>query len=390
MSVMRFSRIELRNWKNFTKVDVPLARRVFLVGPNASGKSNFLDAFRFLRDLVTEGGGLAKAVHARDGMPRLRSLFARGAGTHVSIAVEVTNAESGWRYELAFSHQSPKNQQPVVVKERVVKRDGTSEREIFKRPDDEDKRDPARLVQTFIQQVTQNKEFRDLAEFFRGIAYLHLVPHLVREGQPPLSGAIGTDPFGRDLLDRIRATPERTRNARLARIQKVLTMVAAPLSELQLIADESGRPHLQARFQHWRPQGAYQTEHQFSDGTLRLMGLLWALQEKKEGPLLLEEPELSLHTALVRRLAPFIHRAQKSGGGRQVLLSTHSEELLSDEGISAEEILLVEPADEGSKVVSGANVAEIAKLMRLGITANEAVLPRTKLKQMDMFADLTI
>ncbi len=44
---MRFVQIGLVNWKNFSSVDVELQQRVFLVGPNASGKSNFLDAFRF-------------------------------------------------------------------------------------------------------------------------------------------------------------------------------------------------------------------------------------------------------------------------------------------------------------------------------------------------------
>ena len=390
MSAIRFSRIELRNWKNFTRVDVPLANRVFLVGPNASGKSNFLDAFRFLRDLVTEGGGLAKAVDARDGMSKLRSLYARGTNTHVSIAVEVTNDESSWRYELAFSHHSVKKPYPVVVKEQVIHRAAGTERVLFTRPNDPDTRDPDQLKQAYVQQLTQNQEYRALAEFFGSVSYLHLVPHLVREGQPPLASTIGADPFGRDLLDRIRAKSERERSARLKRIQHVLTIVAAPLSELELIADDMGRPHLQARFQHWRPQGAYQTEHQFSDGTLRLIGLLWALQEKKAGPVLLEEPELSLHSALVRRLAPFIHRAQRSGGGRQVLLSTHSEELLSDEGIAPEEILLVEPAAEGSKVASCASIADVVRLMRHGITANEAVIPRTKLAQMDLFADLSL
>ena len=72
MSAMRFTRIELRNWKNFTDVSVDLAERVFLVGPNATGKSNFLDSFRFLRDLVIEGGGLSKAVELRDGMAKVR------------------------------------------------------------------------------------------------------------------------------------------------------------------------------------------------------------------------------------------------------------------------------------------------------------------------------
>ena len=47
---LRFMRISLQSWRNFTQVDVDLQRRVFLVGPNASGKSNFLDVFRFLCD----------------------------------------------------------------------------------------------------------------------------------------------------------------------------------------------------------------------------------------------------------------------------------------------------------------------------------------------------
>ena len=53
---MRVTRLILKNWKNFPSVDVALGARVFLVGPNASGKSNLLDAIRFLRDVVVEGG----------------------------------------------------------------------------------------------------------------------------------------------------------------------------------------------------------------------------------------------------------------------------------------------------------------------------------------------
>lgn len=384
MSAMRFAKIELRNWKNFTKVEVPLATRVFLIGPNASGKSNFLDAFRFLRDLVTEGGGLAKAVQARDGMSKLRSLYARGTNTAVSIGVEVTNSEITWRYDLSFSHASTKRPHPRVVHESVTMRKGGVQRAVFTRPTDADTRDPEQLAQTHIQQVAQNKEFRDLAEFFRGVLYLHLVPQLVREGQPPLPERIGLDQYGRDLLDRIRNTPDRTRNGRLNRIQKVLGIVASPLEDLSFEEDTHGRPHLRVKFRHWRPQGAYQTETQFSDGTLRLIGLLWSLQEKA-GPLLLEEPELSLHPAVVRRLAPFIHRAQRAGNGRQIILSTHSDDLLMDPGIGADEVLLVRPTNEGSEVVVGASIKDVSRLMNSGIPASEAVLPLTDATQLPLF-----
>lgn len=389
MNTFRFAEIELRNWKNFARVAVPLAGRAFIVGPNASGKSNFLDAFRFLRDLVLDGGGLAKAVELREGLSKVRSLFARGTSTEVMIRVRVMNAQEGWSYELAFTHRSSRDQSPIVKRERVdrIGADG-SRTNVLNRPDDPDRADPEQLTQTAIQQVNRNREFREMADFFRGILYLHLVPQLVREGQPPLASRIGADQFGRDLLDRIRTTSPRARESRLDRIQKVLEIVAAPLEDLTYKEDNHGRPHLQVKFRHWRPQGAYQNETQFSDGTLRLIGLLWALQEKA-GPLLLEEPELSLHTAIVRKLAPFIHRAQVVGNGRQVILSTHSDDLLMDQGIAPEEVLLVQPSDEGSAVIVGASLSDVTRLMKSGIPAAEAVMPLSQTTQLELFDSAT-
>lgn len=49
---MLISRLKLQNWRNFKKIEVDLRDRVFVIGPNASGKSNLLDVFRFLRDVA--------------------------------------------------------------------------------------------------------------------------------------------------------------------------------------------------------------------------------------------------------------------------------------------------------------------------------------------------
>jgi predicted ATPase len=385
---MRFARVELKSWKNFPVADVKLADRVFLIGPNATGKSNFLDALRFLRDLAMEGGGLAKAVEVRGGMRGVRSLYARQDPAVEIKATVQDESNSGWRYELAFTHPPKHPTTPIVERELAfeIGPDGTNIPKL-KRPDSDDEKDPTRLTQTAIQQVTANVEFRGLAEFFRSISYLHIVPQLLREEQSPRLNGIGRDPFGRDLLDQIRNTKPQTRRSRLKRIQKVLGAVAPQLRELELDIDKHGRPHLRSRFAHWRGFGAYQYETQFSDGTLRLIGLLWALQEKA-GPLLLEEPELSLHTAIVRRLAPFLHRVQVADHHRQVILSTHSENLLMDPGIAAEEVLLVQPAREGSEIKEGASVKDIVKLMQAGIPAGDAIMPRTETKEMTFFDKL--
>jgi len=116
---MRFTKIHLENWRNFTHVDVMLQQRVFLVGPNAVGKSNLLDAFRFLHDLVRVGGGLEKAVADRGGVARLRSLATRRSP---DIVVEVSiNSEGNnyWQYRIAIVQDH--NARTYLKEEKVWK-----------------------------------------------------------------------------------------------------------------------------------------------------------------------------------------------------------------------------------------------------------------------------
>ena len=77
---LKFRRLCLLNWKNFQRAEVDIADLVFLVGPNASGKSNFLDAFRFLRDLASSGGGFQEAARRQQrlGMAAERRLEVLG------------------------------------------------------------------------------------------------------------------------------------------------------------------------------------------------------------------------------------------------------------------------------------------------------------------------
>ncbi len=139
--------------------------------------------------------------------------------------------------------------------------------------------------------------------------------------------------------------------------------------------DAKGTPHLHGQYEHWRPQGAWQEENQFSDGTLRLMGLLWAILEKG-GPLLLEEPELSLHPGIVRVLPQMLARVQRQTG-RQIFLSTHSQDLFTDEGIGLDEVLLLRPSAEGTEVKPAAEFPEIKALLQGGSNLAEAILPKT-------------
>ncbi len=378
---LKFRRLRLKNWKNFQDVDTAIADRLFLVGPNASGKSNLLDVFRFLRDLASSGGGFAEAVRRRGGLSAIRCLAAR---RYPDVEIDVDLQEEGdgarWRYELAI-HQDNRRR-PLVRRERVLRDDET----LVDRPDKEDKTDAARLTQTYLEQVNVNLPFRELAAFFASVRYLHIVPQLVRE--PDRSVGRSNDPYGGDFLEQIARTPQRTRNARLKRIQKALRAAVPQLEEIALTRGADGTPHLQGKYRHWRPQGAWQTEGQLSDGTLRLIGLLWAALEKG-GPLLLEEPELSLHPEIVRALPQMLARVQRKTG-RQIFLTTHSPELLQDEGIGLDETLLLFPGTEGAEVAPAAALDDIRPLLEGGLSLADVVIPRTRPRgagQLALFAD---
>lgn len=363
---MHFSRIKLRNWKNFKNVEAPLQLRVFVIGPNASGKSNLLDTLRFLRDVAYDG--LDKATDARGGVSTIRCLSATRY-SDILIEVDVTGLEStAWKYQLEFNQDQ---QRRTMVKSEVVWKNCAR---LLERPDEQDQRDPVRLSQTALQQISANQEFRELAEFFKSVSYQHLLPQVVRDprGFSPLP--VSNDPYGRDLLLRLWQTPARTRDARLRKISNALRIAVPQLTELRAVMDDAGTPHLEGGYSHWRPHAARQNESQFSDGTLRLLGLLWTALDGA-GPLLLEEPEISLHPEIVRRLPAVLEKMNSlRKEPRQIIISTHSEDLLSDPGIGSEEVLRLQPGPDGT-VLALADEADRQSLLA-GLTAADVLMPK--------------
>lgn len=383
---MLITRLRLKNWRNFREVDVPLGPRTYLIGANASGKSNLLDVFRFLRTLAqTEGGGLQKALKERGGLTKLRSLHAR-KDPEVRIEVELSDSPSAeiptWCYVLAFKSEG-KGQHRVLISEERVEHLG---QELLNRPNQDDLQDLQRLTQTHLEQINNNEPFRALVEDFSATTYLHLVPQLLKHGGEISARVMENDPFGQGLMQRIAQTNKRTREARLRRIAQALAQAVPLFSELRFAQDEvTGLWHLEANFTHWRVHGSWQKEDQFSDGTLRLIGLLWALQEG-DGLLLLEEPELSLNDGIVEYIPLMIDRVlrglKKPASARQVLISTHSEVLLS-QVTDPQSVLLIEPGVNGSTVRQPA--PDELQAMEHGLNPAEVLLPKTKPQSLDQF-----
>jgi predicted ATPase len=236
---MIISRLILKNWRNFRSIDVSFTERVFIVGPNASGKSNLLDAIRFLRDIAKPGGGLQQAISQRGGVSKIRCLAARSE-PDVELAVELSNGAEApsWRYAIGFTQQVRGHRQPVLRFETVHK-DGEL---ILQRPEDLDEQDEVRLTQTHLEQINANSKFREISRFLESIRYLHLVPQLLRHPEAFKGPGVAEDPFGKNFLELVARTPEKTRRSRLKKIEEALRLAVPQLINLSDAKDETGIP----------------------------------------------------------------------------------------------------------------------------------------------------
>jgi predicted ATPase len=361
-AALRFTHLAVENWRNFPRLDVEIPKRLFVVGPNASGKSNFLDIFGFLHDLVATGGGFRSAVSRSGGFQRLKCFYGKHhADLGTTVAVGTDRQPRIWEYELRFNQDG--RGQPVITRERITRRGKT----LKDRPEREDEADKFRLGQTYLEQSGINKDFRALADFFATIVHVEIVPQLVRRWLLPVGQARS---LGAALLQELAQMDAAERDEILKEISRVLREAVPLLHALQYRYDPlQKQPHLETQFQD--AHGAKHLEDQLSDGTLRLVGMFFVLL-RGQGPVLLEEPDTSLHPAFVEHLPGTIARLQ-TRCDRQVIMTTHSPEMLRDEGIAPAEVLLLEPTPAGTVGKLAWNDEIIAQLRDVGISLAESV-----------------
>ena len=377
---MIISKIELFNWKNFHRCEVGVQERCFVVGANAAGKSNFIDALRFLRDVAKQGGGLQTAVRLRGGITKIRCLAAREQ-SNVKLAIELSESDSRelcWHYELNFKHTGGgiRENQVKIVSEKVFS--GREQRYVLDRSAETLGEDEETLKYTYLEQPNANKDFRVIQQFLQNVEYLNVVPQMVRESASSSYSGDKEDYYGRNFLKRLALLNDNTRRSYFRKINEFLKLAVPQLEELSFVKDEIGVPHLEARYVHWRTRGSKQQEMQFSDGTLRLIGFLFALIDSN-GVLLLEEPEINLHPGIVAQFPEFIAKIQRvKKGGRQVFITTHSYDILSNEGIAPEEVLLLTNSPEGTEVEVLSNVEKAKNILAAGFSMADVVMPLTK------------
>lgn len=334
---MFITRLKLHNWRNFVDVDAPLHERTFIVGPNASGKSNLLDAILFLRDAVRDDEGLATALECRGGFDNVRSHHAPNERT-ATIELELDDdpwpGHAEWQYTLRIAEDSSAPGGAGLVCEELRRRGEICFRSQSGR---RGTGDPCMDRITDTLSSVRCLDSRDRRAIVRQMAD---------------AGAV-----------------ERERT--LARICEALRPLVPQISSLQIVQDDATRgPELMATHEVWHEGKLH--DPQFSDGTWALIAILWSLLNA-DGPVLIEHPEHFLQSEIQRHLTWAFVRFNDPPH-RQVIVTTHSFHLVLDEGVAPEEVLTVTPTLDGSRVASGVEDVSAVAIAEAGGSAGEILL----------------
>jgi len=363
-----FTRIQTRSFRCLKSVDQTLGPFRALVGPNASGKTTFLDVIGFLGDLVRNRGGVLETVQARSSS--FEKLLWMGKGNSFQLAVEAEIPESvrkamaedkqrftGVRYEIEVGLDSSSNEMGLDQETLWLNESTTTkltQREMFPAPQtgnlslisQSQKGRKVALTKTpggNDNYYTEGKKsyqpsfklgrgksalanmpadtesfpvsgwFRDLLE--KGVQPFVLNSQLMRQPSPPGLGRR----FQTDGSNLPWVVAELRKDQK--RFHSWLEHVRTALEDIKDV-DSVERPEDRHRYLVIEyMNGAKVPSWLASDGTLRLLTLtIPAYLPDIEGTFLIEEPENGIHPRAIETVIQSLSSIYRS----QVLLATHS------------------------------------------------------------------
>jgi predicted ATPase len=346
------TRVTLRNYKSIAAAQVPLKELTFLVGPNGSGKSNFLDALRFVADALLnsldhalrERGSIKEVRRRSSGHPNHFAIrldfhlpggevghYAFQVGAKASGGFEVQNEECvvcNPDRRLGEANFLVRRGRVITTTARVVP--------------------PAVPDRLFLVAAAGLPEFRAVYDGLSRMTFYNLNPREIAAPQEPDAGEVLLRD-GRNSASVFSRLPAATR----ARISEYLAKIVPGLTEVEarlLGAQETleFRQQVSGSKHPWRFWAA-----SMSDGTLRAFGILLALfqGEGSDGrsPLLmgLEEPEIALHPAAAGILLGCL---QEASARSQILVTSHSPDLLDNSSLDTESLLAVESDNNNTRI----------------------------------------
>ena len=350
---MKLTNVSIHHYKSLSSVDVKMHPQVtILVGPNAAGKSNFVDALRFLRDAAKDN--LDHAVVARGGLTRIRQ-SSTGRPFNIGLGIDVVQefdslapqpgryvldiASTGGNYrverEEAVCHfedyrqddEDDPSTEKAVLEENGYTRDkqgNITEHGESAQALPEEMHDQLALG-TFGESFFFTPRGDALKAFIERWKFSSLYPNTLRMlTTPDADGALRED--GSNWASVIRAARRTTRGKKM--LDRVNEMMRAVLPDFQEVSVTTAGSYLVPNFKFGNDKSSVRTFDpvQLSDGTLRIFGILLSLYQSPAPPLVvIEEPEQTVQPGVLGMLAEAFKEVSEN---TQIIITTHSPQLI--------------------------------------------------------------
>lgn len=366
-------RVRAKNFKSIAACDVRLGALTYLIGPNGTGKSNFLDILHFVKDALE--GSLDNALHLRGGLQEVRRRSG-GHPNHFGVRLDFRLQDERPGHFAFHVGARPGGGFEVQKEECCIGLDGDGPRYVVERGMARKHTEDVFPVSTPDRLALVNAAglpaFRPVYDALVSMGFYNLSPRVIRDLQKPQDGT-SLKPLGENIAS-VLARMERYAPEQKALVEEYLGLVVPSvhgvqrvgvghMETLQFRQDTGGAKHP------WTFQA-----NSMSDGTLRALGIFVALYQGGEGlrPSLvgIEEPEVALHPAAAAVVRDALTRASTRC---QVVVTSHSPELLDDASVDVDSILAVS-SDDGATVIAPVDAASRETVRNGLFTAGELLV----------------
>ena len=334
--------VSIQHYKSLAEVKIAdLKPLTLLVGTNAVGKSNIVDALKFIRDIAVDG--LDHAMSTRGGIGIIRQ-YSPTRPFQISIKVnfiqlfdneeqhdgsyEITiSSLKGGNYRVEHEAATWWDEHPNFNEEEDEwVSEGISQSAFTRNALGKIQLDGNSMENQFPQDVavlgSRMYQIHLLSSFFSRFRFSTIFPNTLREpSRPDTDRALKES--GQNWASVLKALKKT--NAGRQSLERIKETMQVVMPALQDVAVKSVGGYLVPQFRVKDNDDANAHDFdpvQLSDGTLRIFGILLALYQTPPPPFLaLEEPEQTVHPAILATLAEAFREVSEQ---TQIFVTSHS------------------------------------------------------------------
>jgi predicted ATPase len=338
MNPTPITKVTIKRFRSFPSATLTLDNPLFVVGRNGSGKSNLADVFSFVAEAMASP--LQAVFDRRGGIAAVRNRSSvKSAPPNMGVAFEfgAINGIAAGRF--AFEVKALPNYGYRIVREQCLVTRTDGRRWWFDR-DDEWRSNADGLTPALeptalaLPLVGGDERFAPIFRLLGAMRVYSIEPAKLREMQDPDSG-VTLKPDGSNAASVLQ---ELLRGEDAEEIHGILEAIVPETKSV--IPKKHGNKLSMTFSQEWEPKKKLTFDaFSMSDGTLRSVGLIMAVFQKPSPTVLvIEEPEATIHPGALGAVLDLLRRAAKT---MQVVVTTHSPELLDAKWISDENLRIV-------------------------------------------------